>query len=34
MEMSPAKSKQDTWKDSRATGVRLIFLWGVLTLEA
>ena len=27
-----ARSKQDTWKDSRATGVRPIPLWRVLTL--
>ena len=33
MEMSAARNKQDTWKDSRAAGVRLISLWRVLTLE-
>ena len=31
MEMSAAQNKQDTWKDSRATGVRPI---SVLTPEA
>ena len=33
MKMSAARSKQDTWKDSRASGVRPISLWRVLTLE-
>ena len=33
MEMLAARSKQDTWKDSRATGVRPISLWRVLTPE-
>ena len=33
MEMSAARSKQDTWKDSRAAEVRSISLWRVLTLE-
>ena len=33
MEMSAAQSKQDTWKDFRATGVRPVSLWRVLTLE-
>ena len=33
MEMSATQSKQDTWKDSRVTGVRPISLWRVLTQE-
>ena len=33
MQMSAAWSKEDTWKDSRATGVRPISLWIVLTPE-
>ena len=33
MEMSAARSKHDTWKDSRAAEVRPISLWRVLTLD-
>ena len=33
MEMSATQSKQDTWKDFMAAGVRLISLWRVLTQE-
>ena len=33
MEMLAARSKQDIWKDSRATGVRPISLWRILTPE-
>ena len=32
-EMSATLSKHDTWKDSRAAGVRPISLWRVLTLD-
>ena len=33
MQMSAARSKQDTWKGARAAGVRPISLWKFLTPE-